>query len=110
MRRIGGQESEDGKLGIELLAVREACGSVKVESVDCMGNNFRSDEAEEEKLGTGSVSVSEVWKDVWAGVELDCDVGGGEVVVVEVVEMVFSSSTSRFSLALGNSLASGPLP
>ena len=107
MRRIGGQESEDGKLGIELLVVREACGSVKVESVDCMGNNFRSDEADVEKLGTGSVSVGEVWKDVWAGVELD--VGGGEGVVV-VVEMVSSSSTTKFSLALGNSLASGPLP
>ena len=109
MRRIGGQEAEDGNCEIELLAVREVCGSVKVESVDCMGNNFRSDEAEEEKLGTGSVSVGEVWKDVWVGVELDCDVGGGEGVVV-VVEMVSSSWTSRFSLALGNSLASGPLP
>ena len=109
MRRIGGQEAEDGNCEIELLAVREACGSVKVESVDCMGNNFRLDEAEEEKLGTGSVSVGEVWKDVWAGVELDFDVGGGEGVVV-VVEMVSSSWTSRFSLALGNSLASGPLP
>ena len=106
MRRIGGQEAEDGNCEIELLAVREACGSVKVESVDCMGNNFRSDEAEEEKLGTGSVSVGEVWKDVWAGVELDCGVGGGEV----VVEMVSASTTTRFSLALGNSLASGPLP
>ena len=109
MRRIGGQEAEDGNCEIELLAVREACGSVKVESVDCMGNNFRSDEAEEEKLGTGSVSVSEVWKDVWAGVELYCGVGGGEGVVV-VVEMFSSSSTTRFPLALGNSLASGPLP
>ena len=107
MRRIGGQEAEDGNCEIELLAVREACGSVKVESVDCMGNNFSSDEAEEEKLGTGSVSVGKVWKDV--GVELDCDVGGGEVVVV-VVEILSSSSSTRFSLALGNSLASGPLP
>ena len=109
MRRIGGQEAEDGNCEIELLAVREACGSVKVESVDCMGNNFSSDEAEEEKLGTGSVSVGKVWKDVWVGVELDCDVGGGEVVVV-VVEILSSSSSTRFSLALGNSLASGPLP
>ena len=109
MRRMGGQEAEDGNCEIELLAVREACGSVKVESVDCMGNNFRSDEAEEEKLGTELVSVGEVWKDVWVGVELDCDVGGGEGVVV-VVEMVSSSWTTRFSLALGNSLASGPLP
>ena len=109
MRRMGGQEAEDGNCEIELLAVREACGSVKVERVDCMGNNFRSDEADVEKLGTGSVSVGEVWKDVWAGVELDCDVGGGEGVVV-VVEVVSSSSMTRFSLALGNSLASGALP
>ena len=109
MRRMGGQEAEDGNCEIELLAVREACGSVKVEIVDCMGTNFRSDEADVEKLGTGSVSVGEVWKDVWAGVELDCDVGGGEGVVV-VVEMASSSSTTKFSLALGNSLASGPLP
>ena len=109
MRRIGGQEAEDGNCEIELLAVREACGSVKVERVDCMANNFRSDEAGEEKLGTGSVSVGEVWKDVWAGVELGCGVGGGEVVEDVVVEMV-SSSFTRFSLALGNSLASGPLP
>ena len=69
MRRIGGQAAEDGNCEIELLAVREVSGSVKVESVDCMGNNFRSDEAEEEKLGIGSVSVGEVWKDVWAGVD-----------------------------------------
>ena len=110
MRRIGGQEAEDGNCEIELLAVREACGSVKVESVDCMGNNFRSVETEEEKLGTGSVSVGEVWKDVWEGVGLGCDVGGGEVGVVVVVEMFSSSSTTRFPLALGNSLASGPLP
>ena len=56
------------------------------------------------------------WKDVWAA---GSKLGGGLVIsrgmVVEagtkvvVVEMA-SSSTTRFSLALGNSLASGPLP
>ena len=63
------------------------------------------------------MSVSVGWKDVWAA---GSKLGGGLVIsrgmVVEagtkvvVVEMVSSSSSTRFSLALGNSLASGPLP
>ena len=90
-----------------------------VESVDGTGGGESSLENKVEEVGRGSLtlSVSVGWKDVWAaGSKLDEGLVISGVMVVEagtrvvVVEMVSSSWTSRFSLALGNSLASGPLP
>ena len=74
-----------------------------------------------EEVGEGSrtVSVWVVWKDVRAGKGEEGLVGGGAVVVVVVVEVVggrmvvevlASSSITRFSIGFGKSLASGPLP
>ena len=69
-----------------------------------------------EEVGSGrrSDSVWEDWKDLrasgWVEAEL---VVGGSVVVEKgriVVEELFSSSITRFSMGLGRSLASGPLP
>ena len=69
-----------------------------------------------EEVGEGrpTVSVWDVWKDVKASGrgEEGLVIGGG--VVVErgrkVVEELVSSSITRFSIGLGRSLASGPLP
>ena len=69
-----------------------------------------------EEVGEGrrTVSVWEVWKDVKAsGRGEEGLVVGGEVVVgrgMKVVEELVSSSITRFSIGLGRSLASGPLP
>ena len=73
-----------------------------------------------EEVGEGSrtVSVWVVWKDVRAGKGEEGLVGGGGVVVVvvvvvvgrRVVEVLGSSSFTRFSIGFGKSLASGPLP
>ena len=101
-------------------SIVDACSECwNVESVDGTGGGESSLENEVEEVGRGSftLSVSVGWKDVWAaGSKLDVGlvISGGKVVEagtkVVVVEMVSSSWTSRFSLALGNSLASGPLP
>ena len=74
-----------------------------------------------EEVGEGSrtVSVWVVWKDARAGKGEEGLVGGGGVVVVvvevvvvgrRVVEVLASSSITRFSIGFGKSLASGPLP
>ena len=69
-----------------------------------------------EEVGEGrwTDSVWEDWKDLRAsGWELAGLVVGGGVVVEtgrEVVEELVSSSITRFSMGLGKSLASGPLP
>ena len=101
-------------------SIVDACSECwNVESVDGTGGGESSLENEVEEVGRGSftVSVSVGWKDVWAAgskLEDGLVISGGMVVEagtkVVVVEMVSSSWTSRFSLALGNSLASGPLP
>ena len=62
-----------------------------------------------EEVGEGrpTVSVWDVWKDVKAsGRGEEGFVVGGGVVVEELI----SSSITRFSMGLGRSLASGPLP
>ena len=101
-------------------SIVDACSECwNVESVDGTGGGESSLENEVEEVGRGSftVSVSVGWKDIWAaGIKLDDGLVISGVMVVEagtkvvVVEMVSASSTTRFSLALGNSLASGPLP
>jgi len=69
-----------------------------------------------EEVGEGrrTVSVWEVSKDVKAsGWDEESLVVGGGVVVErgrKVVEELVSSSITRFSIGLGRSLASGPLP
>ena len=69
-----------------------------------------------EEVGEGrrTDSVWEDWKDLRAsGWELAGLVVGGGVVVEtgwKVVEELVSSSITRFSMGLGRSLASGPLP
>ena len=67
--------------------------------------------------GRWTDSVWKVWKDVRAGKGEEGLVGGGAVVVVvevvvgrRVVEVLASSSITRFSIGFGKSLASGPLP
>ena len=66
--------------------------------------------------GRWTDSVWKVWKDVRAGKGDEGLVGGGAVVVVvvvvgrRVVEVLASSSITRFSIGFGKSLASGPLP
>ena len=101
-------------------SIVDACSECwNVESVDGTGGGESSLENEVEEVGRGSftLSVSVGWKDVWAaGSKLNDGLVISGVMVVEagtrvvVVEMVSSSSSTRFSLALGNSLASGPLP
>ena len=101
-------------------SIVDACSECwNVESVDGTGGGESSLENKVEEVGRGSftVSVSVGWKDVWAAgskLEDGLVISGGMVVEagtkVVVVEMVSASSTTRFSLALGNSLASGPLP
>ena len=101
-------------------SIVDACSECwNVESVDGMGGGESSLEKEVEEVGRGSITLSVPvgWKDVWAAgskLEDGLVISGGTVVEagtkVVVVEMVSSSSTTKFSLALGNSLASGPLP
>ena len=69
-----------------------------------------------EEVGSGrrSDSVWEDWKDLRASGWVEAELVVGGIVVVEtgrkVVEELFSSSITRFSMGLGRSLASGPLP
>ena len=101
-------------------SIVDACSECwNVESVDGKGGKGSSLENDVEKVGRGSftLSVSVGWKDVWASwskLEDGLVISGGVVVEagtkVVVVEIVSPSSTTRFSLVVGNSLASGPLP
>ena len=101
-------------------SIVDACSECwNVESVDGTGGGESSLENKVEEVGRGSftLSVSVGWKDVWASwskLEDGLVISGGVVVEagtkVVVVEIVSPSSTARFSLVVGNSLASGPLP
>ena len=99
-------------------SIVDACSECwNVESVDGTGESSLENKVEEVGRGSFTLSVSVGWKDVWASwskLEDGLVISGGVVVEagtkVVVVEIVSPSSTTRFSLVVGNSLASGPLP